>query len=764
MRAASKRFTYDGDKDKNEARTMSDRLGDVDGFRTSVESLPDRDVMLRTRGGEPEVTTRFKRQKIPQLVEVAFKKRRYFTKLSLTAATALELVSDPEESLLSVSRIVLYVKSFFMSGVGRLRSRLPREVRSDTPIEDTDKDLYVPTAIRSSDAVLSFFDFQPKGFSAGDLRASANKAGPDETTLPVSPEKFISRKLYDTVLCTAPTHPWLCFSVKPVKTATVLLGSGEVVRARFKNYDPDDIDGAEYCGQSVMNHCTLDYVRTFGQPWHGEMDAVTGILTLEDGVATKQGFLPSGLRPPGVLPLVGLLRQRTDAATRNAVFPVALNWPETPAYDETFAAYKFATNTWVVGEMPVPVNIFLGASRLVDFSAQLTASLVPPVDAVETTAKALWKDYLILNGSQYQAGPLDSSEGRASSNLGPESWLYRAPDGTVFKLWASLGNIDSCEIRATPVDAGLLPDDIAAEEVAQGGRYWADGAVVFSNRAPGNEPYLNINYGHCERLSASKDGASAVLAAIAPQGGSLVYRRFTVTGGSATSCPTVTSTLVTVTPESTMVQLVGAKPGSSVGMLRSPLWAWMTPDGDVVVFKWKLVVTGTAYTGTYMTDQGVVYTPTSSEMRPPIAETVEASIEWGDNSWPVYKKTVSRAWGDYYSFDGTSGNVTVTKWGQDLTEIETLSVPETFTTTTTYTASTGASAYSYSGVKENASDNRSWYLSGGYSGGLVAIQRSGRSWWVFGALCDTPVVVEEDDTTIVMNPKTGELLINKWPW
>lgn len=763
MRAANKRFTYDGDKDKNEARTMSDRLGDVDGFRTSVENLPDRDVMLRTRGGNPEVTTRFKGRKIPQLVEVAFKKRRYFTKLSLTAATALELASDPEESLLSVSRIVLYVKSFFMSGVGRLRSRLPREVRSDTPIEDTDKDLYVPTAIRSSDAVLSFFDFQPKGFSAGDLRASANKAGPDEITLPVSPEKFISRKLYDTVLCTAQTHPWLYFSVQPVKTATMLLGSGEAVRARFKNYEPDEIDGADYCGQSVMNHCTLDYVRTFGQPWHGEMDAVTGVLTLEDGVTTKQGFLPSGMRPPGVLPLVGRLRQRTDAATRNAVFPVALNWPEEPMYDESYAAYKFATSTWVIGEMPVPVNIFLGASRLVDFSAQLTESLIPTTDAVDTAAKAVWKDYLILNGSQYQAGPLDSSEGRASSNLGPESWLYRAPDGTVFKLWASLAHPLCCEIRATPIDAGLLPDDVAAEDELQGGKYWTDGVVVFSERGWVEGPYMNVNYGHLERLSASKDGSAAMLVGPLSSGESLTYRRFTVAGGSATVCPTVTSTLVTVSPESTMTPLDGT-PSTEVGMLRNPIWAWMTPDGDVVVFKWKLTVEATAYAGAYMTDQGVVYTPPKSQTRNPVQDITEASIEWGDNSWPVYKRTTSRSWGDYYSFDGTSGNVTVTKWGQDLTEVETLSVPETFVTTTTYTASTGSYAYAYSGVKENASDNSSWHLSGGYSGGLVAIQRSGRSWWVFGALCDTPVVVVEDGTTVVMNPKTGDLLINKWPW
>lgn len=50
-------FTFFGGKDKNEARTLSERISDPNSFRTAIEETADGAVMLRTKGGMPRVTT-----------------------------------------------------------------------------------------------------------------------------------------------------------------------------------------------------------------------------------------------------------------------------------------------------------------------------------------------------------------------------------------------------------------------------------------------------------------------------------------------------------------------------------------------------------------------------------------------------------------------------------------------------------------------------------------------------------------------------------
>ena len=50
-------FTFFGGKDKNKARTLSERIGDTSSFRTAIEKTAKGTVMLRTKGGMPRVTT-----------------------------------------------------------------------------------------------------------------------------------------------------------------------------------------------------------------------------------------------------------------------------------------------------------------------------------------------------------------------------------------------------------------------------------------------------------------------------------------------------------------------------------------------------------------------------------------------------------------------------------------------------------------------------------------------------------------------------------
>lgn len=323
MRAAAKRFTYDGDKDKNEARTMSDRLGDVDGFRTSVESLSDRDVMLRTRGGEPEVTTRFKpKQEGVNLVEPKYQDRVFFTKsaggVDFTLSSALQFLAKV---------ILRYGK----------RLTLSKPPAKEAGLADTEF-YYAGERIFSTDALFSFITCAPKKGRVSGALTKFKRMGllPRNATVaeieaPVEGElrrEMFQPRLMETTTAqeaNATQAYWhmtrlgrlLKFIVTPVKKVRVTV-NGVPKWITFDEPSPTASGGSDY-GQYALKTNPFDHVRCFGQVYHGLLDTVTNTLTLDNGathfgdamqvhdhgatyvefprgeVPTDQSLLPSGL-------------------------------------------------------------------------------------------------------------------------------------------------------------------------------------------------------------------------------------------------------------------------------------------------------------------------------------------------------------------------------------------------------------------------------------------------------------------------------------
>lgn len=282
----AKRFTFDGDKDKNDARTMSDRLGDLDGFRTSVESLPDREVMLRTRGGEPELTTRFKaKQGGVALIEPEYLDRTFFRKLSGSHDYTLA------SALLFLSTVVLrYGK----------RLRLAKPPIKEAGLVDTE-DYYAGERIFSTDGIFSIITCAPKrgringelakfkrqavkvrDATVAEIEASAAGELRREMFSPRIMETLIARVANDVLASWGIVRlgAMLKFIVTPVrKVRSSIAGIPKWIT--FDEPVPMTAGAHDY-GTMALKTNPFDHVRCFGQVYHGLLDTTTGVLTLED--------------------------------------------------------------------------------------------------------------------------------------------------------------------------------------------------------------------------------------------------------------------------------------------------------------------------------------------------------------------------------------------------------------------------------------------------------------------------------------------------
>ena len=74
-------FVFEGDKDKTEARKMADAIDDMGGFRTVIRETSDGTIMLRTKGGMPQITVTKKKKPVVatslEWTETDFAKRQY---------------------------------------------------------------------------------------------------------------------------------------------------------------------------------------------------------------------------------------------------------------------------------------------------------------------------------------------------------------------------------------------------------------------------------------------------------------------------------------------------------------------------------------------------------------------------------------------------------------------------------------------------------------------------------------------------------------
>ena len=95
---------------KNESRTLGDALGDLNGFRTRIHKEAGREVMLRTKGGMPEVT---EKREVKQaicikgpLTEIAFKY------VNPTAVTGYRRwYGEPDPALGAATKTIKYERS-----------------------------------------------------------------------------------------------------------------------------------------------------------------------------------------------------------------------------------------------------------------------------------------------------------------------------------------------------------------------------------------------------------------------------------------------------------------------------------------------------------------------------------------------------------------------------------------------------------------------------------------------------------------------------
>lgn len=62
-------FVFEGDKDKTHARKMADAIDDMGGFRTVIRETSEGTVMLRTKGGAPQVTVTKKKAVVATTLE-----------------------------------------------------------------------------------------------------------------------------------------------------------------------------------------------------------------------------------------------------------------------------------------------------------------------------------------------------------------------------------------------------------------------------------------------------------------------------------------------------------------------------------------------------------------------------------------------------------------------------------------------------------------------------------------------------------------------
>lgn len=291
MRATSKRFTYDGDKDKNEARTMSDRLGDVDGFRTSVESLPDRDVMLRTRGGNPEVTTtKMKGDDEIALVESKYQLRSFH-----------QTDTSPPAQDYGLSSTLQFLKRIALRSGDKVRLYRPPE--KEAGLIDT-ANYHAGERIFSTDGIFSFVRCSPKKAVVRQLRLRflpINMLGRDATVEDLeavatgkAQRKFYDQRIMETTVAknfNAAIGDWnvatlgrfLKFVVLPIKSVKGRL-DGRAVRLMFDEPAPTTTGANDYGSQSLKTN-PFDHIQAFGQVYHGLLNTKTGVLTLPSGAS-----------------------------------------------------------------------------------------------------------------------------------------------------------------------------------------------------------------------------------------------------------------------------------------------------------------------------------------------------------------------------------------------------------------------------------------------------------------------------------------------
>ena len=552
MHAANKRFTYDGDKDKNEARTMSDRLDDPDGFRTSIVSLPDEDIMLRTRGGNPEVTTTKKAAKEHgPIVERKYELRVFHA----------HFANSIWATLAGLPRLLKYVSAVITSA-GRLTFNEPpgREVTDKTA------SYYAPSISRSSDNLFSLPSYAPRGaLLNGEKVAFSEMSTPptyatlEELSAVVTGKMrrtFFPAKVMRPARATGvPEWPFV-FLINAVKVASARIGP-RPVRIKFKEPVADTSDSSSRdgigCGKPGMKSFYLDFIRVWGQPYHGKKDH-TGKFTMANGRVINTGCNFSGVQ-----------------------------------------------------------------SQIVKFDGTPVSYLSGEAVEESLSEKGLeWRNYALLGGDSREYDPVATAAPKIS--FGTNSWLYRSPDKTVWVLRLRANEAGRAWVEAWVADTYVTGESYAPTEVLNLGN--VDTTLLLYTYSQPTTPHT--------ALSASEDGKKAsypwysgtglpefgspsvrfpTVAYTSPtvssetlqRGGSLKYSLFTVSGGSATTPPTIVHTMVTGANDPDVVytaETYALHTEATVSERRKIVQAvWYKPSGELVKMTDDITITRTFIAG-----------------------------------------------------------------------------------------------------------------------------------------------------------------------
>lgn len=735
--------TWEGEKDRGMFRSMSDSIGGTDGVRTVIRDDGESRVMLRTRGGNPDVKTTSTNGGVKevfrkQIFEVDYSERKYWRDKSESSAAPVdfEMKSVSFHNDKNISRYSFFLRRFKLS-IGYAKIKEP-----DTSIE------VEPGAIGesthwmkyrySSDGIIGIPQLSPKKMTAGEdiIRLKSIERYPATASMAdllVPGDGNAGRTFYDYVVIRGAMFPWLYAVVKPVRSVDCTISE----RKSAITFDEPYLEpGDTFHGVNQMPLNPMDHVRVFGQPWHGRQD-LSGVLTLAGG-ETKAGHQPGHFFAPS-------------------------------------STYR------PIRTKPTGYGRFLRCG-LVDFSMP---SVPTPGDA-ETEAGldsgAAFKTYAYLNGPYSQMSPVDESNYRVSSSLPPGSWLYKCSDGAVWCLFpsavkgASPGVSHALRIRGfnlnRKLSSSIINDDYSKFS-------WPAGDIVFETSSAAVDIHPTFwEEGEID-VSFSKDGSKAHIPAECSYSYTLVSGNL----GGATSSSTQTangtaSFFLSVTgggldsPPLISIEYVDGSP-SSLGVFGTN-WNYSNSwhPGSAASYQTSAFDNRTTYLGGFVKSDGSPVKVTLVEKAVLTHSTVWVGgfSDWVEvpgglgngvfnrkvkaNSTDLYSETTSRAVSWHLYTDGAMHYKIIVE-----------SFSSNISNRIDHTSGFLASAKGFVGLFSTRTTN-STSVDGHTLVGAVSGTTKPYVWALENnqAMSDAMATALVDTDYISFDQRTSEFLINKWPW
>ena len=437
-------FTFDGGKDKTGARQMHDTVINPNSCETRIRNNADGSVtMLRTRGGNPEVTTTKPQQAETgiELIEPEYKERTYLkARGGSTPLTEHEETNGSHAPQKELSELIFTLYSVVLRQLGRLSFKAPVDTVKvfDGTWRDADNktwrdagfnatDFHKPVLHTSSDGIFTFVAHSPKSasLSIGTILFDAVEKLAGDTPLAnlgTSGNGFIKRTFYAPIMarCRGVSRfmaRFFSFVIVPIKKVSI---TGVATSLTFDDPSADAPVDAGYNGDymahgigdprgaTVLKFNPFDHVVVFGQPWHGYIDTVTKLFVPSDG--STPGLISdtyNDLRYARMYPCL-----RTSGSDENPFkdysgFTQYVKFDDTPDVPD-LAEYGLSTNNpfrkWAV---------LCGLRR--QYSPTNNGFMGP----------AIYDQSMLFANKEL----------RNSGCFGVNTWLYRTAGGVVWCLW-----------------------------------------------------------------------------------------------------------------------------------------------------------------------------------------------------------------------------------------------------------------------------------------------------------------------------------------